>query len=574
MAPPDHREAGLVRHALTIAALVAASVLATGGAFLASGLQQRALEQARFDAVTEEAVADLSNRIEDYDQVLRSGMALLQVKGTATRKDWHDFVAALDIERHFAGLQGIGLAMRVLPGQLPAHEAAVRAEGFPDYRVWPAAPRDQYFPIVLIEPFKGRNLRAFGYDMWSDPIRHEAMQAAMDSGTGTLSGPVRLVQETNVDVQYGVLLYHALRRGTQTVGFVYSPLRLRDLFTAVLGPDLRHLCLAVTDQAVPEVGPIFANRTCRPGHFTKRRSVSLLGRTWVVEAHSTRALEHSIGSGYSGLLAGSGAAVGMLLAWLIASSIAENRRRRGLAQANAELAQARRQAEDANDAKSRFLAAASHDLRQPLQTLGIYLHLWAERSPAELHKIAGGAAKAFESTQRLLNSLMDVAALETGKLDPRIAETDLAELLAGIGREIRPEAEAEGLALRVRLRPVVVRTDPVMLERVVRNILHNAVKYTDSGAILLALAAGRDGVRIKVADSGPGIPQDRRDLIFEEFYQLGNVERDPRKGLGLGLATAARVSRLLGYRLELYSRIGRGSSFVVVVPYSPPSGTA
>jgi signal transduction histidine kinase len=563
-----------VRFALKVALLIAVSLLVTGGAFVAAWMQQRALERARFDAVADEAVGELQNRLEDYDQVLRSTAALLRVKWPLSRSEWRRFVGSLDLERRYAGLLGIGLAPRITASALAAHEAAVRHEGFPAYRVWPVGRRDEYFPIIYIDPFSGRNLRAFGYDMWSDPTRREAMRTARDTGHGTLTAPVRLVQETDVGVQYGVLLYQPIRRGDTFLGFVYSPLRLEDWFTAVLGPRLHQLCLSVSDSDAPAPEPIFANPGCTPGLFAERRIVSLFGRRWDVEIHSTRTLERSIGSGYASLFAVSGAALGMLLVWLIASGIAENRRRLALAAANVQLAAARHQAELANDAKSRFLAAASHDLRQPLQTLGIYLHLWAERSPAELAKVAAGAGKAFEATQRLLNTLMDVAALETGKLDPRVATLDVAELMAGLAREVRPEVEGKGLHLRLRLHPATVRTDPVMLERVVRNIVHNAIKYTDRGAILVACGPATGGARIKVADSGPGIPPDKRDLIFEEFYQLGNVERDPRKGLGLGLATATRLSRLMGYRLELYSRPGKGSTFVVAVPAEPPVGAS
>lgn len=221
----------------------------------------------------------------------------------------------------------------------------------------------------------------------------------------------------------------------------------------------------------------------------------------------------------------------------------------------------------AAQAKVRFLAAASHDLRQPLQTLGIYLHMIGEQTDSpRLHKLVDAARDGFEATQRLLNSLMDIATLETGVISPQLAELDLPVFLERICEEGRLEAAGKGLGFRVTCCGARVATDPAMLERIVRNLLSNALKYTHSGTIRVTCRQARGFTAIKVQDTGPGIPQDRLHLIFEDFYQIGNPERDRRKGLGLGLATVARLSRLLGYRVRVLSRPGRGAIFLVEIP--------
>lgn len=236
------------------------------------------------------------------------------------------------------------------------------------------------------------------------------------------------------------------------------------------------------------------------------------------------------------------------------------------------LALARAEAEQANAAKSRFLAAASHDLRQPLQTLGIYLHMIGEQADSpRLRKLVDAARDGFEATQRLLNSLMDIATLETGVISPQLSELDLPVFLERICEEGRLEAAGKGLGFRVTCGGARVTTDPAMLERIVRNLLSNALKYTHSGTIRVTCRQARGFTAIKVQDTGPGIPQDRLHLIFEDFYQIGNPERDRRKGLGLGLATVARLSRLLGYRVRVLSRPGRGAIFLVEIPDEAPA---
>ncbi|HLO77452.1 MAG TPA: HAMP domain-containing sensor histidine kinase, partial [Magnetospirillum sp.] len=207
----------------------------------------------------------------------------------------------------------------------------------------------------------------------------------------------------------------------------------------------------------------------------------------------------------------------------------------------------------------------SHDLRQPLQSLGLFLQIMVERSGAP-GSVERAAQQAYDATVRLVDAMFDAAALESGRAKPVIERVDVADVLGRIAAESRAEAEARGLFLRQRLCHVEVDTDKVMLERIVRNLASNALKYTTSGGILIACRTTPNAVRVKVADSGPGIPEDKRTLIFEDFYQIENPERDPRKGLGLGLATVSRMARALGFRFYVLSRKGMGSTFVVEIP--------
>jgi signal transduction histidine kinase len=226
-----------------------------------------------------------------------------------------------------------------------------------------------------------------------------------------------------------------------------------------------------------------------------------------------------------------------------------------------------RQLELANLAKSRFLAAASHDLRQPLHTLSLYSASLKLHAPdGATGEIAGHINKALAALSVLVDSLLDISKLDAGAVQPELQSVGLSGLVERIAADYRPVARDKRLAFRVAAAEVWVKTDPVLLERLVRNLVDNAFKYTAAGSVTLAAESDETTVRITVRDTGAGIPAAERERIFEEFYQIGNPERDRSQGLGLGLAIVRRLAQLLGLHIELESEAGRGSTFAVTMP--------
>ncbi|MFA5915064.1 MAG: hybrid sensor histidine kinase/response regulator [Burkholderiales bacterium] len=227
---------------------------------------------------------------------------------------------------------------------------------------------------------------------------------------------------------------------------------------------------------------------------------------------------------------------------------------------------ARDRAEDANRAKSQFLAAASHDLRQPLHALSLFSATLTLRAvDGTTAEIAGHINKALASLSTLVDSLLDISKLDAGAVRPELQRVNVRALIERIEAEYRPVAREKGLSFRVAPADAHVDTDPLLLERVVRNLVDNAFKYTAAGSVSLDIELDEQTVRIAVRDTGTGIPKSERERIFEEFYQVGNPERDRGKGLGLGLAIVRRLARLLGLEVELESDPGRGSTFAVTL---------
>ena len=225
------------------------------------------------------------------------------------------------------------------------------------------------------------------------------------------------------------------------------------------------------------------------------------------------------------------------------------------------------EADNANAAKSRFLAAASHDLRQPLQALRLYLDTLERRIDDRLdRRILGGALSALSAGEELLRNYLDVSVLEAGIVQPEMADVAVGGLLAELAAECGTMAEAKGLDMRVVPCGAVIRSDAALLGRLLRNLLSNAVRYTASGRVLLGCRRRGGFLRIEVWDTGIGIPPEQLDAVFEDFYQVDNPERDRTKGFGLGLSVVNRAARLLGHPVEVSSRPGRGSVFTVTVP--------
>lgn len=237
---------------------------------------------------------------------------------------------------------------------------------------------------------------------------------------------------------------------------------------------------------------------------------------------------------------------------------------------NIELAQdlifQKERAEAANSAKTTFLAAASHDLRQPLHAMGLFLDaLQGRRLDAAARRLTTQIGESLHAMDGLFNALLDISALDAGVTKPSDKVFRIQPLLERIGREFAFQARAKGLQLTVRPCSLAVRTDPILLEEMLRNIVSNAVRHTQQGRVLVGCRRGRR-LTIGVWDTGPGIAAENQRKIFEEFFQLSNPERDRRNGLGLGLAITKRLAALLDCPIELRSTPGKGSAFLVSAP--------
>ena len=348
--PPALMPTPVAGHAPLLMALLVfvLTLLVTFGAW--SSAQRHAESQLHeaFDYRTRDMSNSIARRLQVYEQVLRGARGALRGSVDLRRAEFAEYYQVLHLEQSFPGLEALAIATALTPGAVAAHEEKVRADGFPDYRVHPrtdAAPRSA---ISHIEPFNARNLRAFGYDMYSEPVRRAAMAAARDSGQAALSGKVVLVQEGVASHDAGFLMYLPIYRSgldVETVeqrraallGWIYAPFRMKDLMLGVGGIAAATLDVEIydgdqmTDEALLYRSPD-AGRATKP-HFSTATRMAIAGRTWTVRMASGTDLEATLDQSRPQTVAATGIVLGSLVSlvvWLLAGS-----RRRALQLAQA-----------------------------------------------------------------------------------------------------------------------------------------------------------------------------------------------------------------------------------------------
>ncbi len=335
-----------------VAALFLALTLA--GWYLARGLEHQELEN-RFHARAAEIPLRIESRLSGYEQVLRGSAGLLSASDAVSRAEWRNYIASLHLDERYPGIQGVGFARRVLPDEVSAHVAASRAEGYPEYRLWPAGARDEYTAIVYIEPFTGRNTRVLGYDMYSDPVRREAMAQARDTGKTAITRKVILLQETDTDRQPGFLMYAphyatgrpvaaAETRRTALAGYVYAPFRMQDFIRGALGDHYRDLDVTIFDgiEQAPDalLHDSSAGNKDDAGHaplFRSTIALALYGQTWSVHVSSLPAFEQRINRQKPLLVLAGGILISLLATIASLSLIVSRERSNALSLANREL---------------------------------------------------------------------------------------------------------------------------------------------------------------------------------------------------------------------------------------------
>ncbi|MDX8492541.1 hybrid sensor histidine kinase/response regulator [Mesorhizobium sp. VK22B] len=242
---------------------------------------------------------------------------------------------------------------------------------------------------------------------------------------------------------------------------------------------------------------------------------------------------------------------------------------RRLERSNIELSAAKENAELANLSKTRFLAAASHDVLQPLNAAHLSVSALAEvQTSEEGKKLVRQVERSLETMEDLLRTLLDISKLDAGVVQPEIGDVSLEALFSSLRSDFLPEAQKKGLSLKFRPVNVVVRSDRTLLRRILQNILSNALRYTRSGGVLVGTRHRGDTIRIDVADTGCGIPDDQREAVFEEFHRGIStlVDGGLAGGLGLGLAIVRRMAAALGHPVTFSSKVGRGTIFHIDVP--------
>ncbi|HUR90835.1 MAG TPA: CHASE domain-containing protein [Ramlibacter sp.] len=548
--------------------------------------------QAEFDSRFRETVGLFRERMLAYEQSLHATHGLFASKADVQRGDFQAFVGSMRIQTH-PGLLGLGYSVRVMPSELAAHERKVRTQGYPDYAVRPAGPRAEYTSALYFEPTALTALSTLGSDFHAEPSRRHAMDAARDSGTIAISNKIKLPDEDAQQVQPGYRMFMPVYGGGPVpatvedrrkalTGWIYAAFSMDGLMANILG-ERTNMVVEVYDGGVGEGDDVEAVSDRVGGEssvklLTASQKVQVGGYSWTLTAQALPNFATPIATSQLQLVARVGAAASLLLAILTWALI---RRRIRARMADDELRAAKEHAEAASVAKTRFLAAASHDLRQPVQALGLFaatLQAMARKpqlSGEEVGHVAGRLQLALQGLGRLLNGLFDLSGLDNGTVTVSKRPVAIEQLFAELQTAFAGPAAAKGLQLRVRARRALwLDTDPVIVSRILSNLVANAVRYTNEGAVLVGCRLHGNEVEMQVIDTGIGIAPAEQARIFSEFYQVADVSRERERGMGLGLAIAQRSAQLLGGSIRVRSAPGKGSCFSLTLPCHEAPGAA
>jgi len=537
-------------------------------------------ERLRFERASDGVVAAITGRIDAYTAMLLGGAGLFAASSDVTRHEFHRYVERLELVQRYPGIQGIGYARLVRPGERERILAVNRAD-IPAFRFWPERPSGDITAIVYLEPPDERNQLAMGFDMMSDTVRAEAMNRACDEAQPAATGRVRLVQE-DADpgrAQSGFLIYVPVYAGGSVpasveqrrralLGYVYSPFRADDLLDGVVSDELRYtIGFEVYEGGVEDNRLLHRTAlTMPPSSMQTKRVIDVAGRPWTVVLHRGAVLEVSGRRVIASLIAIGGSVLSILLFLVMKGQV----RAMGAAEERAEeLRRSEERLRAADRAKEEFLATVSHELRTPLNAIvGWTSMLGRGMIPPHMqgHAIDVIARNAAAQT-RLVEDLLDMSRAIAGHLRLKVVPVDTQSIVDAAIDAVRPAAEESGLTLEHRRGgPLgLIRADPVRLQQIVTNLLSNAIKFTPRGG-RISLRAERTGdtVIIAVQDTGIGMAREFLPFVFDRFRQADSTATRSRGGAGLGLAIARHLVELHGGTIAATSEgPGKGSTFTV-----------
>lgn len=562
--------------------VLALSAIVTVVAWYISNAHLMSALNSRFAFKTEDIRTAIEERMREQEVALWGGVGLFDTTGAVTRRQWSTYVQSLRLEKYLPGLQGFGYAEWVRLQDRQTHVDRVRAEGFPDFEIRPPGDREVYVSIIYLEPFRDRNLRAFGYDMFSEPTRSEAMKRARDTADVTISGMVTLVQETESDIQLGFLMYLPVyRRGmpvsdvderrTALQGFVYSPFRIKDLMQGILGKADNEIHFRIHDGELSD--PLLydsdddyaADLELAEDQISGTSTLRIGGRPWTLEFRSGAGFV-SRGERNQPLIVAAGGILIDVLLFLVIASLT-NQRRRALAvagQMTSELRVAKEKAEQAavresalrtvseesnlqlksaNEGLLTFNRIVAHDLSAPLKRIETFVDILREDHEAVLGaegkdilvRIDRGSTRMRE----ILNALHAYAkhsdvSIAGKRACLELVAQDALENLAGELGTARVTLDVDN--------PCWVCGDQDLLVHVMQNLISNSVKFCEAGRpeIHVSTTAVSDGdVELSVTDNGIGISPEHAHKVFDMFVRLHG--EDEYEGTGTGLTVCKKI---------------------------------
>jgi two-component system, OmpR family, sensor kinase len=529
-----------------------------------------------FDNRLKQLTEDINLRMQDYIQILKGCQGLFYGSDSITANDWKVYINSLDIDNIYPGIQGIAYAAYIPASDSSKLEETIRKSGFSDFNIRSSFKNDYLTPIIFIEPFTGRNLRAFGYDMYSDDARRKAMYRALITGKAAMTSKVTLVQETKVNVQPGFLMYMPVYRSFRDVmsiterkkniqGFVYYPFRSYDLMKNI-SKNYRDLHLEIYDGS--EMNPdnlLFDSELSdetdkeseADSEFQKKITLIIAGRQWKMLITSNDRFVSSIEKSQPAMILTFGVILSVLFFIMIFNIIRQNR------QISLELQLTR----ELDNKKDEFIGIASHELKTPLTSIKAYIQL-LERSDLkeQERKYVTKANSNVKKLNNLIGDLLDVSKVQSGQLRLNIAPFELRKMISESVENVQHMYSSHKLIVQGQIPDVTLTGDILRLEQAMNNLLLNAIKYSPAAdAVYIRTQLLKKEVKIEVIDQGIGVAEENHQKIFDRFYRAKELS-PVISGLGMGLFISSEIIKRHNGNIGVYSNPDQGSTFYIVLP--------
>ena len=494
----------------------------------------------RLENQMEDVKNRMERRIQAYEQVLYGGKGLFEASETVTRDEWKTFTDIQMIEERFPGIQGVGVSKLIIgKDNLETHIEQTRKEGFTDYTVIPEGDREEYHPVVYLEPVNERNKRVFGYDMYSEQVRHNAIDLARDTGMTTISGKIRLVQETDVNVQAGFLMYmpiYTKEKPIQTIeqrraafeGLVYAPFRMDDFMTHVLSITNQDITLVICDTDTDPQNIMYdhtkvmnINESEINHSFSKSITIDVNQRQWILKGTALKTINTDI----ERITPPAILVIGLILSSMLFFMF----RTYGKVIVISEQAMQKEKMASIGELSARL----AHDIRNPLSSIISWtelIQLNLKDNPNE--KIANYTKSILKSTDSIkfqLNTVIDFV-----KSRPTNISKNSVMLL--IFDAIKTTPIPDTVKINTPVIDLDIECDKSQMIVVFSNLITNSIQAMDgNGSITINIDAKGNNAIIEVIDSGPGISKENLSKIFEPLFTTKSM------GTGLGLVSCKNI---------------------------------
>lgn len=568
--------------------ILSSIAVATVLLFFYLSADSKRIAQVSFDYKNIQVRQTILQRMISYRQMLRGGVGLFESSGDVTRQEWKTYIATLQLHRVFPGILGVGYTVYLPADKRSRLESKIRNDGFRSFKVWPEYDRPVYTSIIYLEPFSGRNLRAFGYDMFTEPVRHEAMSTARDSGKVAVSGKVTLVQETEKYVQAGFLMYmpvyakdvpldNVQQRRNAIQGFVYSPFRMNDLMSGILGNVYSDLRLKIYDGAKLVGNNILYDSNPGSRHnpvFRKLMHIQVDNRIWSLEISSLSGFEKTVDRSRPLIILFAGIIISILLYIVMrtlnlihARALELSREIQERKRTEEKLNKTLRELERSNKELEEFAYVASHDLQEPLRMVASYTQLISRRYKGKLDETADEfldyASEGALRMKQLIHDLLEYSRVTTkGK---NFNSVDCNKILEVVLKNLRIQIEHNKAVIKSTGLPVIMADDTQMIQ-LFQNLISNAIKFKQQipPEIHVSAVLKNNFWLFSFRDNGIGIDPTFRERIFIIFQRLHEKSEYP--GTGIGLSVCKKIVQRHGGDIWVESELHKGSTFYFTVP--------